>query len=166
MTAAPKPTALVILSGGGFTFETKCLFRAIGDDFHFVYLATEYGGTPGEPGIPPGPRYQVPQFASVTHRSIRRSALAFIGTFTRTISVLRAERIDLIIAIGCSHAVPMLLAGRLRGCRTVYLESITRADRLSNTGRIVYHLRLATKFLVQWPALQRRYKGSDLGTIL
>lgn len=166
MPPTRKPSALVILSGGGFTFETKCLLASIGDDFRFVYLATEYGGNPGEPGIPPGPRYQVPQFASVTRRSPRLSINAFAGTFARTMSVLRAEQVELIIAIGCSHAVPMLLAGRLSGRKTVYLESITRADRLSNTGRLVYHLRLASKFLVQWPSLQRRYKASTLGTIL
>jgi len=166
MISATPPSILVILSGGGFTFETKCLLTTIGEDVRIVYLATAFGGTPGEPGLPPGPRYDVPQFSSISRRSFRRSATAFLGTFTRTLTIIRAERIDLVVAVGCSHAVPMLLAGRLSGRRTIYLESITRADRLSNTGRIVYHLRLATRFLVQWPNLQKRYKASQLGTIL
>ncbi|MDX5931520.1 hypothetical protein [Acidiphilium acidophilum] len=47
MPPTRKPSALVILSGGGFTFETKCLLASIGGDFRFVYLATEYWGTLG-----------------------------------------------------------------------------------------------------------------------
>lgn len=79
---------------------------------------------------------------------------------------LRTEAIDVIIAIGCSHAVPMLLAGRLMGCKSIYIESITRVDKLSNTGRLVYHLRLSSRFLVQWPRLQERYPAGELGSIL
>lgn len=166
MTEPMKPTALIILSGGGFTFETKCLLRQIEADFRFVYLATRFGGEPGEPGIPAGTRYEVPSFASMTQRSYRRSLDAFVRTFTTTTRVIRAEAIDMVITIGCSHAVPMLLAGRLLRRKTVYIESITRVDKLSNTGRIVYHLRLATLFLVQWPSLQRSNPGSELGSIL
>jgi UDP-N-acetylglucosamine:LPS N-acetylglucosamine transferase len=161
-----KPVALVVISGGGFTFETKCLFQTIGADFEFIYLATRFGGEPGEPGLPAGARYAVPSFSTVTQKSRRGSLDAFIKTFTLTRKLIRSEAVDLVLAIGCSHAIPMLLAGRLMRRKTVYIESITRVDRLSNTGRLVYHLRLASHFFVQWPRLQQSYPASQLGTIL
>lgn len=166
MLTEPKPVVLVVLSGGGFTFETKCLLRDIEPNFNFVYLATQFGGEPGEPGIPLGARYEVPSFSSMTQRSLRRSINAFIQTFTITRQVIRTKAIDMIIVIGCSYAVPMLLAGRLGRRKTVYIESITRVDQLSNTGRLVYHLRLASRFLVQWPRLQKSYPASELGSVL
>lgn len=166
MTKNSKPIALIILSGGGFTFETQCLLREIEPRFRFVYLATRFGGEPGEPGIPPGVRYEVPSFSSMTQRSYLRSIDAFIKTFMTTRRLIRTEAIDIIIAIGCSHAVPMLLAGRSTRCKSVYIESITRVDKLSNTGRMIYHLRLSSRFLVQWPKLQERYPASELGSIL
>ena len=60
----------------------------------------------------------------------------------------------------------MLLAARLLRVRTVFVESITRVGRLSGTGRLIYHCRLATVFVVQWPALRAAYRSSRLGTIL
>lgn len=41
--------------------------------------------------------------------------------------------------------------------RVVFVESIARTSRLSLTGLILYHARMADRFLVQWDALQRRY---------
>ncbi len=42
-----RPVALVVLSGGGFLFETKCLLTGIGGDFDFIYLTTELCGRSG-----------------------------------------------------------------------------------------------------------------------
>ena len=161
-----KLVALVILSGGGFTFETKCLLGALKDQFDFVYLKTAHGGVPGEDGIPYGEAYAALSFASKTKPSVTASLRAFLMTFAMTLRVIRRTKIDLVLAAACSHAVPMLLAGRLLGRRTICIESITRVDRLSNTGKLVYYLRLATTFLVQWPNLRNDYPLSRLGTIL
>jgi hypothetical protein len=161
-----KPVALVIISGGGFTFETKCLLRQIGDDFDFVYLRTEFGGTPGEGDLPGGESHPVPSFASKTRGSARDSLRAFVLTLRATRHAVRRHRVATIIAVGCSHAVPMLLAGRLAGVPTVFIESITRVRHLSATGKLVYHLRLARLFIVQWPGLHGAYPASRLGTIL
>ncbi len=46
--------------------------------------------------------------------------------------------------------------GLARG-RVVYVESIARVYRLSLTGKILYHLRLADSFFVQWPDLRTTY---------
>ncbi len=161
-----KPLVLTILSGGGFTFETRCLLGALGEHVELFYLRTEWGGVPGEGGLPPGRDRLVPSFATVTRPSRLASIRAFLGTFAAACMVLRREPVQLVLAIGCSHAVPMFLAARLMGRRTLFVESITRTDRLSGTGRLVLRLRLATRFLVQWPGLQRRTPGAGLGTIL
>jgi hypothetical protein len=54
-----NPTALMILAGGGFYFETKCLLTEIGDRANFIYLRTEFGGMPGKDDIPDGKSYLV-----------------------------------------------------------------------------------------------------------
>ena len=135
-------------------------------DFKLVYLVTDSGGVPGEDEIPLGEGHSVRSFASVTQPSRRRSAAAFVSTLATTLRLLARQRVDLVVTLGNSHAVPMFLAARLLGKRTVFIESITRVDRLSDTGRIIYHSRLADHFLIQWPALQKHYKASQLGTIL
>lgn len=165
--AAPqRPVVLVVLTGGGFTFETSCILQAIGPDASFVYLATEFGGQPGSGGIPSGPRHAVPSFESKTRPSKWRSLWAFVATFYATLRVVRSDGVEAILSVGCSHSVPMLLAGRVLRCQTIYIESITRVDRLSATGKIVHNLRLAGTFIVQWPGLQKLYPTAQLGTIL
>ncbi|PKI31424.1 hypothetical protein CRG98_048184 [Punica granatum] len=42
-----------------------------------------------------------------------------------------------------------------------YVESIARVRRLSLSGLILYKLRVADKFFVQWPQLQRKYPRAD-----
>lgn len=164
--SARLPTLLVILSGGGFTFETRTLLGHLRDRADFVYVRTHFGGMPGQDGIPPGEAREVPSFATVTRKSPSASAHAFARTFLTTCGIILSRRVDAILSVGCSHAIPMLLAGRLTGRRNIFIETITRTDRLSTTGKIVYHLRLADQFFVQWPDLQVQYPRSRASTIL
>jgi beta-1,4-N-acetylglucosaminyltransferase len=83
-----------------------------------------------------------------------------------TVGVLLKRPIDLVLVLGTPHAVPMLLAARILGRPTVFVESITRVDQLSLTGRLVRRLRLASRLLVQWPGLRVREPGVALGSIL
>jgi beta-1,4-N-acetylglucosaminyltransferase len=72
---------------------------------------------------------------------------------------------DVVLSTGAALAVPFLLVARLQRRRAVYVESFTRTDRLSLSGRLVYPL--VHRFFVQWPhtAHDRRkalYEGSVL----
>jgi beta-1,4-N-acetylglucosaminyltransferase len=40
------------------------------------------------------------------------------------------------------------------------VESIARVRKLSLSGTILYYTRMADRFLVQWPELQRRFPRS------
>ncbi|MDD2878133.1 MAG: hypothetical protein PHT60_12955 [Acidiphilium sp.] len=161
-----KPVALFVIPGGGFTFETKCLLGQLKDDLEFIYLTTRFGGEPGTEGIPPGIGHEVPMFSSLTQPSWRQSLKAFMVTFFTTLSVIREDGVGILVAVGGSHAVPMLLAGRMMRRKTVFIESITRVDKLSNTGRLVYSLHIASCFIVQWPNLKNSFPSSRLGSIL
>ena len=70
------------------------------------------------------------------------------------------------IGVGCSHAVPMFLAGMVLQRKNVFIESITRVNDLSNTGKLVYRMQLSQLFFVQWPGLNTLYPRSTLGTVL
>ncbi len=48
----------------------------------------------------------------------------------------------------------------VRRTRIVYTESIARVTSLSLSGKILYHMRLADAFFVQWTDLQRRFPRS------
>ncbi|KAF5472448.1 hypothetical protein F2P56_009165 [Juglans regia] len=45
----------------------------------------------------------------------------------------------------------------VRWSSVFYVESIARVRRLSLSGLLLYKLRIADQFFVQWPQLQRQY---------
>lgn len=96
-----------------------------------------------------------------TNRSLSRLALNLVVAWR----VIRRERPDVILCTGAALAVPFFLVGRLLGVRLVYVESLTRTESLSLSGRIVYPL--ANDFFVQWPEAARKYrKATYAGSLL
>lgn len=75
--------------------------------------------------------------------------------FFRALFILRKSQPDLVISTGASLAVPFVLASKLFGIKTVFIESISRSGNLSLTGRLVYNL--VDEFYVQWPECVERY---------
>jgi beta-1,4-N-acetylglucosaminyltransferase len=70
--------------------------------------------------------------------------------------LIRNERPAAILSSGAGVAVPFAWIGRLHGARTVYVESFTRMEELSLSGRMIAPV--AARFYVQWPELASRHK--------
>ena len=83
---------------------------------------------------------------------------AFIN-FLKALFILRQSRPDLVISTGASLAVPFLLASKLFGIKTAFIESISRASDLSLSGKLVYSL--VDEFYVQWPECTERYRKAQ-----
>jgi UDP-N-acetylglucosamine:LPS N-acetylglucosamine transferase len=96
---------------------------------------------------------------SPTNRSVKnllRNLLLAWHTF-------RVVRPRVLLTTGAGVAVPFAWIGRLRGVRIIYIESFTRIERPSLTGRLVGPI--AHRSYVQWPELARvvpksRYAGN------
>lgn len=98
---------------------------------------------------------------SPTNRSLKNMVLN-TGLAWR---LLRKHRPDVILCTGAGLAVPFFAIGRLLGIRLVYVESVTRTESLSLSGRLVYPL--AHQFFVQWPRVAERYRRAEYaGAIL
>jgi beta-1,4-N-acetylglucosaminyltransferase len=70
--------------------------------------------------------------------------------------ILAGSKPDLVISTGASIAINVCLMAKLLGIRFVFIESISRPDRLSVSGRVVYWM--CDEFYVQWPQLCRKYR--------
>lgn len=80
-----------------------------------------------------------------------RNVLNMLRNACRAWTLLRRERPDAVVSTGAGVAVPFLLVAKLLGIHTVYVESITRIEELSLSGRMVRPF--VDEFLVQWPEL-------------
>lgn len=80
---------------------------------------------------------------------IRNNLLAY-----RTI---RSYKPDIILSTGAGVSVPFLFHGKLMGCQTVFVESITRVRDLSLSAKILQRLGAIGTLVVQHNELGKRY---------
>jgi beta-1,4-N-acetylglucosaminyltransferase len=101
----------------------------------------------------------VPAFAPTTRNipnAVRNLRLA--------LSLIRAQRPDVIVSDGAGVGFPFFLVARARGVRTVYLEVYDRISRPTMTGRLCYPL--AELFLLQWQEQAAHYpRGQVIGCL-
>ncbi|EFN51637.1 hypothetical protein CHLNCDRAFT_27798, partial [Chlorella variabilis] len=100
-------------------------------------------------------------------REVGQSFLSSVPTTLKAlwaaVAVVLDHQPDLVLMNGPGTCIPIAAAAwlfRLLGVcggKVVYVESIARVYRLSLSGKILYHARLAHTFFVQWEELLQRY---------
>lgn len=106
---------------------------------------------------------QVPgnRFHSVpdANRWSRRGLITLAAKMAR---IVRQEKPDVVLSTGAAPGYFAILFGRLFGARTIWVDSIANADRLSLSGRLAG--KHADLWLTQWPHLARAkgplYRGA------
>jgi UDP-N-acetylglucosamine:LPS N-acetylglucosamine transferase len=71
--------------------------------------------------------------------------------------VMRVEHPSAILTTGAGVAVPFAWIGKAHGIPTIYVESLTRIDGLSLSGRLIAPV--ATRLYAQWPELAEPSAG-------
>lgn len=160
-----KQKIMIILTGGGHSFQTRRLIGGLSSDFKFIYLCNESGDRPIRSGLPNGAVHIIPQLNTFTERSRFAALYNFSRIFLMSIWLILKHRPQAIIGVGTSVSLPVLAAGRVVLRETFFIESITRVKAPSRSLRICHRLRLAKHILVQWPELARvlpraQYRGS------
>ena len=143
----------IVSSCGGHLTEVRCLKPAY-EHFDHFYVLNDHALLPTDMSG----RTRFITHAERDWRVLRNLWEAF--------AIILRERPDVILSTGAGPVVPFALVGRLCfGTRVVFVETITRVDRPSLTGRIMYHL--AHDFFYQWKALQGFFpKGRYGGALL
>jgi UDP-N-acetylglucosamine:LPS N-acetylglucosamine transferase len=109
---------------------------------------------------------RIPPVTTIASSAVSR-ALNFVKCIWAALAMLRRDRPDLVVTVASSLAVPVFLAAKLLGIKTVYIDSITRVNQASTTGRLLSKFKLADRFYVQWPEAVSLYKGAIYkGTVL
>lgn len=76
--------------------------------------------------------------------------------------VLRQYQPDMILTTGAGVAVPFLVLGKLVGCQTIFVESVTRVTSLSLSAQLA--LPFISVLYVHWQQLLSKYPQSQLIT--
>lgn len=155
-----KPLILVTLCGGGWHPETyKILERFPPGEFDFAYAYGHHSGVDGAARLPmphAGSRYPIHYLGPTRPHPFRfvSNTARFLLSFAEAFRLVFRLRPQAVLALGTSTAIPLFVAAQCLRIPCVFVESLTRVERLSLTGRVLYRLGLADRFYVQWPQLR------------
>ena len=144
----------VVLGRGGHTAQTFALVDSLDDEFEFIYIIGLLDKL-------------TPKKIRLKGREIRVFTPRLLPQDSRLMSVIRTVltlflsfiyliilRPNLIISCGTGMTVPVFYSARTLGISTVFIESMSRVETLSKTGRML-HGRVSL-FMVQWKDLAER----------
>jgi len=137
----------VAASTGGHLTQLLRIAEAWCDMPHFFI-------TPGEPL---SPRLTGGATAYAVCTANRQHPLRVLRMLVQCIRIILKERPDAVVSSGATVGCLCCLLVKLMHGKVVWIDSISQPDRLTLSGRIVRHF--ADLFLVQWPALEQRYRN-------
>ncbi|WP_346838377.1 hypothetical protein [Microbulbifer sp. SAOS-129_SWC] len=125
-------------------FEARTtVFASTGDNFEAHYGIAHY--------------YCLPEAS-------RKTPFRILWLLITAVWVVARERPDVVVSTGALPGLACILAGRLFGARTLWIDSIANVEHLSMSGKLARHI--ATTTLSQWPGLSRDghvlYRGAIL----
>lgn len=136
---------LVCTQGGHLTQTLELLDAFRGYDFFIV----THDSPRNEDVTSAGRAYFLPYIGAHPDRLL----LSFLWAWR----IIRAEKPDVLLSMGAEIGLSFLTLGKLLGKRTIYIESWSRVENLSLTGRLVFPF--VDVFWVQWPQLAKRCGG-------
>ncbi|KJS44661.1 MULTISPECIES: glycosyl transferase [unclassified Roseovarius] len=157
-----RPMLMVVASAGGHWVQLMRM-RKVWDGLHVTYLSTEPGladivkTMARNEGNPP------PKFSSVTDANLSEKLRLMRQLFEVFFLVLR-HRPDVIITTGAAPGYFALRFGKLFGARTIWIDSMANAEKLSRSGQEVR--KYADLWLTQWEHLARPEGPHFMGAVL
>lgn len=143
----------IVTSEGGHLTEALFLESVFGayDWFLISYRCTRIAAVPYR-------KYMVPIFPT--------NPLAILPALWTIIRAFLKERPKVVISTGSEIAIPVFLVAKLFGAKTVFIETITRFENATWTGRLLYPL--SDKFYVQNPESLKAYgsRAEFHGTVI
>jgi UDP-N-acetylglucosamine:LPS N-acetylglucosamine transferase len=94
----------------------------------------------------------------------RDSITMSIRCFFSAFSIVIKQRPDVVISTGAAPGLFCLLAGKLTGKRTIWIDSVANVEKLSLSGKLAGHI--ATLWLTQWQHLSRPDGPHYAGAVL
>ncbi|MFI3282320.1 MAG: oligosaccharide biosynthesis protein Alg14 [Rikenellaceae bacterium] len=144
---------LAAASKGGHWIELQRVCNDIGKMSDVVYVSTN----PSYAKMINGEKlYVVDDFS-------QWNALKMIPVFFQAIKIIKCEKPDFTISTGAAPGLMVLLASRVLGVKTIWIDSIASVTTLSLSGRLAS--RFASRVYTQWSGLSSDkiiYKGNVL----
>ena len=139
---------LFVLGGGGHSAQMLKLEKEFGCDKAYIVAGMNPMGIPSTATYKIGFRHSPTRWDDYLH------------ILWHTWKIINKEKPDAVVSCGPSIALPVFLWARLKGIKTIFIETDCRVFSLSPTGRWIRRLHLASIFFGQYPDLVPRFPGT------
>lgn len=157
-------TVMLVLGSGGHTAEMIELSRLMGSGCRYVYLVSLADDFSQSKILHAGEVIHVKRPTQVGV-SPWQDPFAISSALRGALRVVRKTHFDIIVGSGPGICVFPMLVAKMHGAKVVFVETASRCESVSLTGRLVYPL--ADRFFVQWPEQKRHYeKASFCGRLM
>lgn len=93
-----------------------------------------------------------------------QNVLTYIKMFVECFRIYRKYNPAVVVSTGSYIAVPLFISAKLRGAKTIFIESNAMVYSKTTTGILVE--RLSDKVYVQWPEMLKIYSKAEYHGIL
>jgi UDP-N-acetylglucosamine:LPS N-acetylglucosamine transferase len=148
---------MAVASIGGHWIQLLRIARPMEEHYEMVYVSTH----PKCATMVEGQKY------CLTTDFSRSDAWKLIPSFFKTLKTIQQEKPDAIITTGAAPGLVFLLAGKLLGRKTIWIDSIANVEHLSASGRIAS--KFASRTYTQWKDLvsgKIQYAGNVFGNTI
>ena len=151
----------VVLGRGGHPAQTFALVDSLGDAFEYIYIIGLLDNlTPKKIHIP-GRILRVLTPRLLPQDSRIMSVVRTMTTLLLSFVYMFLFRPNVVISCGTGMTVPVFYSARTLGIPTVFIESMSRVESLSKTGRLL--LGRTALFMVQWEQIAEETPGAIYG---
>jgi UDP-N-acetylglucosamine:LPS N-acetylglucosamine transferase len=148
---------MAVASIGGHWIQLLRIARPMEEHYEMVYVSTH----PKCATMVEGQKY------CLTTDFSRSDAWKLIPSFFKTLKTIQQEKPDAIITTGAAPGLVFLLAGKLLGRKTIWIDSIANVEHPSASGRIAS--KFASCTYTQWKDLvsgKIQYAGNVFGNTI
>jgi UDP-N-acetylglucosamine:LPS N-acetylglucosamine transferase len=142
----PETTLVLAIASGGGHWKQLLEISSGVTEFDWVYITTDIGFEPD---------------VSIAHESVTdanlKTPLKIARLLLQTYTCIRKHEPAYILSTGALPGLAFVVVGRLLGIKTMWIDSIANADKLSLCGVIA--LRVASVTATQWEHIAGEHKG-------
>jgi UDP-N-acetylglucosamine:LPS N-acetylglucosamine transferase len=143
---------IAIASGGGHWIQLNRLAPAF-EGLQVTWVSTS----------PSYRDYRHERFLSVPDANVNEK-MRLAVVFLKCIYLAATVRPNIVVTTGAAPGLLMLLAGRLVGAQTLWVDSIANSEDLSSSGKIAR--KFAHRCVSQWPTVAEKYNLECWGGVI
>ncbi len=147
-----QPKILAVSSAGGHWIQLQ-RFRPVLEKYQTVYAST---CSDNAATVHPAPFYTLTD-------ATRWNKWIMVKLFFEVVRIIIIESPNIIITTGAAPGLWAVIAGKVSGARTIWVDSMANAEKLSMCGTISRYF--TNLHLTQWPHLagkRTRYAGQTI----